>query len=197
MQIKGKRRINLSSVWYTGRSNVRAISDSQWAAAGVSGVADSQWDVTNGWSLPRSAFTTPQLAILDADGEFNTNAADGPRPGGFVAGTSQGNVWRGTSPPTDHNSVWIDNTDPVNPITKIYNSSTSSWISQLTALTGTLAPLLPTVGSITYNSDGTLATDENGAAYAYNSDGSVHTITKGGVTRTASYDSNGNLIGWS
>jgi YD repeat-containing protein len=52
--------------------------------------------------------------------------------------------------------------------------------------------------SVTYNSDGTVAsTVENGTpvTYTYNSDGTVNTVTRNGITRTYSYDTSGNVTG--
>ncbi len=70
----------MTAVWYIGAGD-RSISAAAWAAAGVAGAADTSWSAGNGWSLPASGFTSPQLTILAADGAFNINAADGPRPG--------------------------------------------------------------------------------------------------------------------
>ena len=75
----------MAAVWYTGSGDSRTITAAQWTAAGIGGSpATTTWDSSNGWSIPRTSFTAPQLAILDAQGEFNTNAADGPRPGSAV-----------------------------------------------------------------------------------------------------------------
>lgn len=52
---------------------------------------------------------------------------------------------------------------------------------------------LPTAGSYTYNSDGTVASAPDGSIYAYNSDGTVHSKTLNGVTRVYSYDGSGNV----
>lgn len=73
----------MASVWYLGRADSRTITDTQWTAAGAPG-ATVTWNKTNGYSLDRAQFTAQQLAVLDGAGEFNTNAADGPRPGGSV-----------------------------------------------------------------------------------------------------------------
>lgn len=69
----------MAAVWYLGTANSRTITSSQWAAVGAPG-ATATWDTSNGWSLPRSSFTPAQLSVLDADGGFETNAVDGPRP---------------------------------------------------------------------------------------------------------------------
>jgi hypothetical protein len=55
-----------------------------------------------------------------------------------------------------------------------------------------LAPL-PTVGSLTYNPDGTIATDPDGNTYTWNADGTPATQTKGGVTRTFHWNTDGTL----
>lgn len=60
--------------------------------------------------------------------------------------------------------------------------------------TGT-APLLTPPTTVTYNGDGTVATQTIGGVattYTYNGDGTVATETRAGVTRTYSYTS-GNL----
>lgn len=72
----------MASVWYIGQADSRTITAAQWAAAGVAGASDTTWNAANGWSIPTTSFTAAQLTILNADGSFNTAAADGPRPGG-------------------------------------------------------------------------------------------------------------------
>lgn len=78
----------------------------------------------------------------------------------------------------------------INPVTGTVDAQ------YLPDLSGKYGPVLPSVGTLTYNSDGTVAVDDNGVAYTYNSDGTVHTATKGGVTRTATYNTDGTLGGW-
>lgn len=74
----------MTSVWYIGRAHVRAIYADQWATAGFPDKQSSQWDQSNGWSLPAASFSAAQLALLDADDEFNVAGTDGPRPGSAV-----------------------------------------------------------------------------------------------------------------
>jgi hypothetical protein len=52
---------------------------------------------------------------------------------------------------------------------------------------------LPTVGSFTYNPDGTIASDPDGNTYTWNTDGTPKTQTKGGVTRTYTWNTDGTL----
>ena len=66
----------MSAVWLLHPGD-RIITAAQWAAAGVAGATDTTWNKANGWSIPASQFTAPQLAILAADGGFNTVAPDG------------------------------------------------------------------------------------------------------------------------
>lgn len=71
----------------------------------------------------------------------------------------------------------------------------AAWTSVL-AVSGTIdntALVLPAVGSIVYNSDGTVATGADGETYTYNSDGTVHTVTLNGVTRTYTYNPDGTI----
>lgn len=68
----------------------------------------------------------------------------------------------------------------------------TAWI-MIVPPTGTYAFQLPTAGSITYNADGTVATDADGVSYTYNADGTVHTAAKGGVTRTFTYNADGTI----
>lgn len=68
--------------------------------------------------------------------------------------------------------------------------------AQLPDLSGVYDPTLPARGGVTYNTDGSVATDENGVAFTYNVDGTVHTISKGGVTRTATYNADGTIGSW-
>jgi lysophospholipase L1-like esterase len=75
----------MASVWYTGRADTRTITAADWAAAGIVGGTDTVWNRGNGWSVPQSSLTVQQRAILDADGKFNTNAPDGPRPDDSVS----------------------------------------------------------------------------------------------------------------
>jgi hypothetical protein len=74
--------------------------------------------------------------------------------------------------------------------------ATDGPVRQAADLSGEYAPQVPTSGSYTYNTDGTVSTDPDGNAYTYNSDGSVHTITKGSVTRTATYNADGTIASW-
>lgn len=74
----------MTSVWYIGGATSRTITAAEWAAAGVAGATTTTWNSANGWSIPRTSFTSQQLTILDADARFNTNAADGPRTGATV-----------------------------------------------------------------------------------------------------------------
>jgi YD repeat-containing protein len=60
-------------------------------------------------------------------------------------------------------------------------------------LSSKYVPQMQTVGSFTYNADGTVASDPDGNTYAYNADGTVHTVTKGGVTRTFTYNADGTI----
>lgn len=75
----------MASVWFIGQANSRTITAAQWAAAGVAGAADTVWNKVNGYSIPAESFTGPQLAILDADGNFDVDAPDGPRPGAVTS----------------------------------------------------------------------------------------------------------------
>ena len=73
----------------------------------------------------------------------------------------------------------------------------SSLFSALSAVnSGTYGPILTDPSTITYNGDGTVATQTvQGVAtfYTYNGDGTVATETRAGVTRTYTYDGSGNL----
>ena len=62
--------------------------------------------------------------------------------------------------------------------------------------TGTYAPILTPAETLTYNGDGTVATQTiAGVAttYTYNPDGTVATEARGGVTRTYTYNGDGTL----
>ena len=60
-------------------------------------------------------------------------------------------------------------------------------------LTAKYAEKLPAVGSLSYDSNGNVTTDQDGTVYTYNSDGTVHTITRDAVTRTLTYNSGGTI----
>jgi uncharacterized lipoprotein NlpE involved in copper resistance len=81
--------------------------------------------------------------------------------------------------------ITIDDTTPG--VTKVFSSA---------KVAAGYVPQLATVGSYTYNTDGTVATDPDGNAYSYNTDGTIRTITKGGVTRTATYNTDGTIASW-
>lgn len=70
----------MTSVWYVGPQTRRNISAGEWSAAGTTGT-DVTWNKYNGYSVHDSAFTSAQLAILDADDGFWLGQADGPRAG--------------------------------------------------------------------------------------------------------------------
>lgn len=69
------------SVWYVGVANVRAISAAAWANVGITGADERIWSEANGWSIPQSAFTQPQLDYLDSQVDFEVTPQDGDRPG--------------------------------------------------------------------------------------------------------------------
>lgn len=71
----------------------------------------------------------------------------------------------------------------------------NTWGAELNVILGQVQDSinLPIVGAITYNPDGSVATDENGVTYAYNADGTVHTATKGSTTRTFTYNADGTI----
>jgi hypothetical protein len=75
----------MTAVWYIGGADVRSISSAEWTAAGITGTPSAVvWNAANGWSVAAAGFTAPQLALLAADGSFNTAAADGPRTGATI-----------------------------------------------------------------------------------------------------------------
>lgn len=63
------------------------------------------------------------------------------------------------------------------------------------ALMSGYVPQVPSVGSYTYDASGRVTGDPDGNVYTYNGDDTVNTITKNGVTRTASYGANG-IASW-
>lgn len=65
-----------------------------------------------------------------------------------------------------------------------------------TTANATYATILTPAESLTYNADGTVATQTIGGVattYTYNADGTVHTETRNSVTRTYIYNSDGTL----
>lgn len=70
----------MTSVWYTGLAVRRLITASDWARRGISAY-DAEWKRSNGWSIPESEFTTPQLLVLESMDDFLLGAPDGPRDG--------------------------------------------------------------------------------------------------------------------
>jgi YD repeat-containing protein len=75
-------------------------------------------------------------------------------------------------------------------------SSTPDAASLLSSLTSTYAPILTPAATLTYNADGTVATQTVASVvttYTYNADGSVATEARGGVTRTYTYNADGTL----
>ncbi|UJQ86074.1 minor tail protein [Gordonia phage Zany] len=159
----------MANVWYIGDSQVREIT--------LNGSTFS-WSIWNGWSIPESAFTSGQLAELDADPGFLLGQT-GPR----------------TLPPWSPDSTVGRESVYLQQMKAIYDEVPSR-LSKA-ALDGTYAPAAPTT-AITYNPDGSVATvTENGitTTYTYNTDGTVATDTRLGVTRTYTYDGSGNLTG--
>lgn len=75
----------MSSVWYIGRADRRIIESGDWSINGVDDPGYFEWNAYNGWSLPRFEFTEQQIAWLDANPDFWTNAPDGPRVAATVA----------------------------------------------------------------------------------------------------------------
>lgn len=56
---------------FNAHNGVRIITADDWAAVGVKGQEDAQWDNTNAWRLPRADFNEKALNyLLNVDGEF-------------------------------------------------------------------------------------------------------------------------------
>lgn len=73
----------MASVWYTGTASKRIITSEQWTLAGFT-QPDTVWSKANGYSIPESEFTAPELTFLGQQSGFQTGAADGPRPGAAI-----------------------------------------------------------------------------------------------------------------
>jgi len=73
----------VASVWYIGAADVRTIDSTEWTRISAPG-ATATWNKANGWSIDQVAFTSPQLAILNAMSEFVLTSSSGPRPGAVV-----------------------------------------------------------------------------------------------------------------
>jgi hypothetical protein len=56
-----------SEVKYTGGAGTRVITKAQWKGAGVEGQETTQWDATNGYTLPASDFSDKALEVLKRD----------------------------------------------------------------------------------------------------------------------------------
>jgi hypothetical protein len=80
--------------------------------------------------------------------------------------------------------ITIDDTTPG--VTKVFSSA---------KVAAGYQPQIPTAGAYTYDGSGRVQTDPDGNTYTYNTDDTVATITKGGVTRTATYNANG-IASW-
>jgi hypothetical protein len=85
----------------------------------------------------------------------------------------------------------------VNPAADFYDQTIADKVTGGTATPAALKAAfvspLPTTGSFTYNSDGTVASDPDGNTYTWNTDGTPATQTKGGVTRTFHWNTDGTL----
>lgn len=132
----------MASVWYIGPADSRTITAAQWAAAGIAGASDTVWNKANGWSLPQASLTAPQRAILDANGGFNTNAPDGPRPGsGSVSpGTTGSPVYTG-----DLGGLGLDNANMQRQAGLINSSRDQSRYDPFTVANGAYTSLPPRV----------------------------------------------------
>lgn len=124
----------MASVWYVGPAQVRSITGAQWSAAGITGSpADTVWNSANGWSIPASSLTAAQITLLDASGDFNTAAPDGPRTPGPASSSGKVDVYRGASTPSDRSALWLDTAvDP--PEKRIYGSA--GWSHETSAPSG-------------------------------------------------------------
>lgn len=67
-------------VQYVGESDVRKITGSEWAAQGVSG-STVEFNRDNGYTRPKSEFTTEQLGVMAATGDFRFDGKGTTRPG--------------------------------------------------------------------------------------------------------------------
>lgn len=79
-----------------------------------------------------------------------------------------------------------------------YDAAATRWmpvqnVKPLSALDGRYIAPVPTVGTYTYNGDGTINTDPDGNTYTWNSDGTPATQSKAGVTRTFNWNGDGTL----
>lgn len=79
----------MPNVWWTGEGHSYRITATQWAQAGITS-GTTEWNADNGWSINEAAFTSDQLALLSAQGDFSFGN-EGPRlrPGPFDRGESE------------------------------------------------------------------------------------------------------------
>jgi hypothetical protein len=65
-----------TTVWWTGPGE-RVMYAQDWQRLGIT--ADTvEWNADNGWAVPQSAFTQPQLNVLQASADFLLDQV-GPR----------------------------------------------------------------------------------------------------------------------
>mgnify|MGYP000154895502 FL=1 len=67
----------MPDIWYIGKYSYRTITAADWSLLGISG-PEVTWNHTNGWSVPDSLFTAPQLAVLAGYSDFAVGQS-GPR----------------------------------------------------------------------------------------------------------------------
>jgi hypothetical protein len=67
-------------VWYVGNANVRTITVVDWSSIGITVTGDTTWDQDNGWSVPTSSLSGPQLTYLESETSFVTGQTDAERP---------------------------------------------------------------------------------------------------------------------
>lgn len=70
----------MSAVWYVGTADSRTITNTQWAALGITAVTKT-WDASNGFSVPSADLSAGQIAFLATQSDFLTDQADGARSG--------------------------------------------------------------------------------------------------------------------
>lgn len=151
----------------------------------------------------------PEPVVTDSNGIYIFNAvAANDDPNFFPQGTGYTikaerirSYVTVVVPSAGSGDVWVNDDiivsaiGPQNPFGINATQLAAAIAAQAAKDSGTYVPQLPTIGGFTYNTDGSVASDPDGTAYAYNSDGTLATETLHGVTRTYSYNPDGSIAG--
>lgn len=199
----------MASVWYIGLADVRRLTISEWAAAGIVSDSTDVWSSDNGWSIPEAEFTAPQLAFLDTlTSEFVTGRPDTERPWGrqvasgprYALLDNEGKVLASQIPSEAGGAITVDDLPGSIPLTKTIDDAAGA--GRLAMTTAERTKLSGVASNATANASDTFLRDRANhtgsqtsssiADFAEAAQDAVAAMLAAGTNVTMSYNDAGN-----